>query len=219
MDLEQTAGWVAPAATMIAAIMTASNLGARITGWGFVVFSVGSIAWCAVALASNQPNLLWTNGFLVAVNLMGVWRWLGRQASYEDGGAAAVDRSTAAPAPTLFAASSLIGAKVKMADGQEAGTIVEAMLQCDNADLAYVVVSEGGVAGVGERLHAVSVADLVITGNRVGSRLSTEALRALPVLERDQWPARAPEPSTPVEISTGGTREDTPTTSAKLSTS
>ena len=61
---------LAPAATMIAAVMTASNLGARVTGWGFVVFTVGSIAWCLVALTSGQANLLWTNGFLILVNVL-----------------------------------------------------------------------------------------------------------------------------------------------------
>ena len=39
------AGWVAPVATTIAALMTASNLGSRITGYGFIVFTIGSIAW------------------------------------------------------------------------------------------------------------------------------------------------------------------------------
>ena len=43
--LGDIAGWIAPIATAIAAIMTASNLGTRVTGWGFVVFAVGSIAW------------------------------------------------------------------------------------------------------------------------------------------------------------------------------
>ena len=31
--------WVAPIATIIAALMTASNLGSRITGAGFIVFT------------------------------------------------------------------------------------------------------------------------------------------------------------------------------------
>ena len=50
--MEEAAGWIAPAATMIAAMMTASNLGARVTGWGFAVFLLGSICWAIVALAS-----------------------------------------------------------------------------------------------------------------------------------------------------------------------
>ena len=45
--MESIAGWVAPVATTIAALMTASNLGSRITGYGFIVFTVGyaSIGW------------------------------------------------------------------------------------------------------------------------------------------------------------------------------
>jgi hypothetical protein len=77
MTLADAAGWIAPIATMIAAIMTAANLGARITGWGFVVFAIGSIAWTAVGLSSGQTNLVATNAFLTLVNLVGIWRWLG----------------------------------------------------------------------------------------------------------------------------------------------
>jgi hypothetical protein len=38
---------------MIAAMMTPANLGARVTGWGFVLFSVGAVAWVTVALGSG----------------------------------------------------------------------------------------------------------------------------------------------------------------------
>lgn len=85
-DVEAVAAWVAPVATMIAAVMTAANLGARVTGWGFVVFVIGSVSWSIVGISSGQSNLLWTNAFLTFVNVIGVWRWLGRQAKYEDGG-------------------------------------------------------------------------------------------------------------------------------------
>ena len=37
--MENIASWVATVATIIAALMTASNLGARITGYGFIVFT------------------------------------------------------------------------------------------------------------------------------------------------------------------------------------
>jgi len=74
------AGWIAPAATMIAAIMTAANLGARVTGWGFAVFAVGALAWITVGAATGQQNLLWSNAFLLLVDLVGIWRWLGRRA-------------------------------------------------------------------------------------------------------------------------------------------
>jgi len=57
---------------MIAAMMTAANLGARVTGWGFVVFTVGSLCWTAIALSSGQTNLLASNAFLTVVNPVGI---------------------------------------------------------------------------------------------------------------------------------------------------
>ena len=83
--MEQIATWVAPIATTIAALMTASNLGSRITGFGFVVFTVGSLAWLTLGIATDQPNLLWQNIILTLLNLFGIWRWLGRQAKFEEG--------------------------------------------------------------------------------------------------------------------------------------
>lgn len=92
--MEQIAGWVAPIATTLAAILVAANLGARITGFGFIVFAVGSVAWMIIGLASGQANLLWQNAVLLLVNALGVWRWLGLRARY-DRGAAAATRATA----------------------------------------------------------------------------------------------------------------------------
>src|SRR6478735_2046165 len=97
---------------MIAAMMTAANLGARLTGWGFVVFTVGSLGWATVALSSGQTNLLATNCFLTLVNAVGIWRWLGRQRVYEDGGKSASQASRRAAAPSLFTATGLAGMPV-----------------------------------------------------------------------------------------------------------
>jgi len=48
--------WVATVATIVAASMTAANLGARITGYGFCVFLVGSLAWLFVGFhTGNRP--------------------------------------------------------------------------------------------------------------------------------------------------------------------
>ena len=115
--LEHAAGWVAPIATAVAAIMTAVNLGARVTGWGFVVFLIGSLAWCAVGASTGQTNLLLTNGFLSLVNLIGIWRWLGRQARYEKGGAEAAEASVELPVPDMRTSSSLIGTPVSDRSG------------------------------------------------------------------------------------------------------
>jgi hypothetical protein len=189
MSASDAAGWVAPAATMLAAMMTAANLGPRVTGWGFVVFLAGSLAWCVVGATTHQPNLLWSNGFLACVNVIGIWRWLGRQARYEKAGKAAVQQSARAPVATLASLQSLAGAKLLDPAGAPVGEVVEGMMRCDDAGLAYLVVSEGGVGGVGERLHALAPEDLVFTETGVTSRLTAEALARRPVLAEGQWPA------------------------------
>lgn len=187
--MEQIAGWVAPAATMIAAIMTASNLGARVTGWGFVVFTVGSLAWVVVAVSTDQQNLLWTNGFLLLVNAVGIWRWLGRQARYEDGSKAAEAKSAERRVPTLFSMASIPGRKLAGPDGEPLGLLVDGMMRCSDGGLAYVVVSEGGVAGVGERLHALKLDEVQFTDEGVRCRLDREALARTRPLTSDAWPA------------------------------
>lgn len=188
MTLSEAPGWVAPAATMLAAMMTAANLGPRVTGWGFVVFLLGSLAWCAVATTTHQPNLLWSNGFLTCVNVIGIWRWLGRQARYEKAGRAAVEQSARAPVATLASLQSLPGGKLLDSAGDPVGEIVDGMMRCADAGLAYLVISEGGLAGVGERLHALAPEDLIFTEAGVTSRLSAEALGRRPVLADGQWP-------------------------------
>ena len=187
--MQELAGWVAPAATMIAAVMTAANLGTRVTGWGFVVFTIGSLAWSIVALRTGQTNLLWTNGFLTAVNLLGMWRWLGRQARHEKGRATASVRSVQQPVPTLFGIGSVVGAALRGQGGISLGTVVDAMMQCDGTKLAYVVVSEGGVAGVGERLHALSPNQIRFSADGVDCDLGQAELMARPLLEQGNWPA------------------------------
>jgi len=92
--MEQIANWVAPIATTIAALLVAANLGARITGIGFIAFSVGSVAWMVIGAATGQANLIWQNAVLLLVNILGMWRWLGLRARY-DKGAAAATRKTA----------------------------------------------------------------------------------------------------------------------------
>ncbi len=188
--MESIATWVAPVATTIAALMTALNLGTRITGYGFVVFTIGSLAWLALGVATGQPALLWQNIILTLLNLIGIWRWLGRQARIEDGGRAAQHRSEAAPGETLFPAALLARAPVLSAVGEELGHAVEAMAGCRSGRIAYVVVAEGGVAGVGESLRRLDWDGLRVEGEALMSAIDRRAFAALPLLERDRWPGR-----------------------------
>ena len=188
---ETAAQWVAPAATMIAAMMTAANLGPRVTGWGFVVFTVGAIAWVIVALASGQQNLLLSNAFLLIVDIVGIWRWLGRQARYEKGARIASEASADSAKATLFALSKLPGRSVEHEHGMAIGTAVDAMAACKDGRIAYIVVSAGGVGGVGERLHALAWNEVTLDHERIVTRLDADALERRPVLTPDCWPDSA----------------------------
>lgn len=186
--MEELSSWVAPIATAIAACMTASNLGSRVTGWGFVVFTIGSIAWTTYGLTTGQSNLLWQNLFLTAVNLIGVWRWLGRQAKFDEGAKAAAEKSRHEDAPTLFAVSSLLGAPLTDRKGEPIGKTIDAMARCKDGGVAYLVVGKGGVGGVGETLHMLQWSDVAVTPETVST---TVDLGQLAPLDPTDWPATA----------------------------
>jgi hypothetical protein len=193
--MENIANWTATVLTIVAALMTASNLGARVTGWGFAMFALGSVAWIAADLSGEDVNasLLMTHSVLLVVNLFGVWRWLGRQTRYEDSSARASERSRWARVPTLFSAGSLIGATVKQPKEEPRGTVVDAMLKCDDKSLAYVVISEGGIGGAGETLRAVPPEHLKFDENDVVCDLGDDEWRRLHPIEEDRWPTAAPD--------------------------
>ena len=181
--------WIATVATIIAAFMTASNLGARITGYGFCVFLVGSLAWLTAGILTQQPALTWTNAVLTALNIFGIWRWLGRQASVEEGARAAAEASEQTPGEALFPVSLLSRAPVEFC-GKQVGHAIDAMAGSHSGRLAYVVVSEGGVAGVGESLRRLSWSDARMEGEKLVSHLTHREFDRLQKLPKDEWPAR-----------------------------
>ena len=188
--METIASWVAPVATTIAALMTASNLGSRVTGWGFAVFLVGSVAWATLGAATGQPNLVWQNVILCALNIFGIWRWLGRQQQIETGAGKAAAASERTPGETLFPASRLSSAELRGSEGASLGTAVDAMVGRSSGRIAYLVIAEGGVAGVGETLRRVDWHDVEADGEGLAAHLDRHAFASLPKLERDRWPAR-----------------------------
>lgn len=193
-ELENIVGLIASAATMIAAMMTAANLGARVTGWGFVVFFAGSVCWSAVGLMTSQADLAATNLFLMLVNLAGIWRWLGRQSAYEKGGRTATRASRRSVAPSLFTATGIAGMAVRDRHGVPLGKVVEALIECTSGGIAYVVVASGGMGGIDERLRAVPRTHLAFDGDRLTLRMGRAGFERLPVLEDGDWPARASLP-------------------------
>jgi hypothetical protein len=187
--MAESISWIATIATIIAASMTAANLGSRITGYGFGVFLIGSLSWLATGILTGQPALTWTNVALSFLNVFGVWRWLGRQARVEEGARAASEASEETPGEALFPISLLTRAIVKSGK-TELGACVDAMAGCRSGRLSYVVVSEGGVAGVGETLRRVPWSSAHVEGDTLVTGVGRDQFCRLEPLPRDEWPAR-----------------------------
>ncbi|MGK6323704.1 PRC-barrel domain-containing protein [Sphingomonas sp. DT-51] len=147
--------------------MTAANLGARVTGWGFVVFTVGAAGWIVVGLASGQQQLLYSNLFLGIVDLFGIWRWLGRRARISDATRAEERRSTKLPGEALFSVTSLDGLPVRAVDGSVAAHAVDALAGCGGGEIEYLVVRIGGLGGIAETLHRLPWSDVSVRDGEV----------------------------------------------------
>ncbi len=188
--MENILTWVAPVATILAALMTASNLGAKITGAGFIVFTIGSLSWLTLGLIGDDPALLWMNVALTLLNLFGIWRWLGRQAKFEQGAEHAAAASEARPSETLFPLSLTAGAKLVGEGGAALGQCVDAMAGCGSGRIAYLVVAEGGVGGVGETLRRIEWGDVTVQGDQFQTGFDRARFSTLESLEKDRWPGR-----------------------------
>ena len=61
---------------MIAAVMVALNISARVTVLGFGFFTLASIAWMIDGWLDGKASLLIQNAALLLINIAGVYRWL-----------------------------------------------------------------------------------------------------------------------------------------------
>jgi hypothetical protein len=64
------------------------------------------------------------------------------------------------------------------------------MAGCRSGRLDYIVVSEGGVAGIGEILRRLPWRHAHVDGDRVIARLSAAQFARLEQMPRDEWPGR-----------------------------
>ena len=186
--MADTISWIATVATIVAAFMTAANLGSRITGYGFAVFLIGSLSWIGAGVLTNQPALTWTNIVLTLLNVFGVWRWLGRQAGLEEGGRTAAEQSEHTPGEALFPVSLLTRGPVDCG-GEEIGNCVDAMAESGSGRISYIVVSQGGLAGVGEVLRRLPWSAAQAAEDKIIVQLSQNEFEHLGRLDKDNWPA------------------------------
>ena len=87
-------------------------------------------------------------------------------------------------------ATTLTRAPVVSRTGKEIGHCVDAMAGCSSGRLSYVVVSEGGVAGVGETLRRLPWSGCSADEERVTAGITAADFAKLDQVEPDRWPAR-----------------------------
>lgn len=78
--MEDIVQWFATITGVAAAIMVASNISAKVSGFGFIIFTGSSIAWVTFGILAGEPPLTIQNVVLTIINLVGIYRWLIRPA-------------------------------------------------------------------------------------------------------------------------------------------
>lgn len=69
--------WYGAIAAVVAALVVASNICRRVSGWAFVLFVTSSIALIAWGfLSEDASGIGWQNICLLVINLWGVYRYL-----------------------------------------------------------------------------------------------------------------------------------------------
>jgi len=97
------------------------------------------------------------------------------------------------PGPDVLGASTLQGDSVLNLVGDDLGHIEEIMLDIKRGQIAYAVLSFGGILGVGNKLFAVPWSALVLDADRECFILDIpkERLETAPGFDKDQWPSMA----------------------------
>ena len=66
--------WIGTALAIVGALAIALNI--PYSGWGFVAFLVSSVSWSIAGFMMKEPSLVVLQGTFVAINLVGIYRWL-----------------------------------------------------------------------------------------------------------------------------------------------
>jgi sporulation protein YlmC with PRC-barrel domain len=98
--------------------------------------------------------------------------------------------TSAGPGPSLMGADTLIGDNVVNATEEDLGGIKEIMLDMNNGQVAYAVLSFGGFLGMGEKLFAVpwQALHLDTVNKRFVLNVDKERLKNAPGFNPDAWP-------------------------------
>ncbi len=100
------------------------------------------------------------------------------------------DHKVIRKANSMRRASNIIGAKVTNRKDETLGEVKELVMNLDDSAIAYVVISAGGVLGVGERWHAVPMNALKMNADKDGfvMNMDKQAWQEAPGFDKDRWP-------------------------------
>lgn len=97
------------------------------------------------------------------------------------------------PGPEIMAASTLQGDAVVNELGVDLGKIKEIMIDVPSGNVAYAVLSSGGLLGIGDKLFAIPWEALTLDTEhkRFILDIDAERLEAAPGFDKDHWPSTA----------------------------
>lgn len=92
--------------------------------------------------------------------------------------------------PTVLSSSSIESTSVTNAQGQDLGNIKDLMINVNNGQIAYAVLSFGGFLGLGDKYFAIPFeAFSVNTDNeKFILNVDKEKLKKAPGFDKDNWP-------------------------------
>lgn len=96
--------------------------------------------------------------------------------------------------PRVVSASTLIGDEVKNAHGEHLGHIEEVMLNTRDGKIAYLVLSFGGILGLGDKLFAIPWQAFTHSNteeNVLSLDVEKETLKQAPGFDKHEWPETA----------------------------
>ena len=68
--------WLGTVAGIAGPLLVALNVGGTIVGIGFVFFAVSAASWVVAGWRMGEPSPVAMHGVFLAINLLGIWRWL-----------------------------------------------------------------------------------------------------------------------------------------------
>ena len=95
--------------------------------------------------------------------------------------------------PHVLSAATMIGTKIVNPAGEELGSLKDLMIDLDEGQVNYAVLSFGGFLGLGDKLFAIPWDALTINpeDNTFILDMNKDQLKDAPGFDKDHWPDEA----------------------------